>query len=342
MNMLPHQAFVTLWTLTAGAIGAAIAMWLQVPVAVLIGPALITTALGLAGARPEIVPRLRDLCFLVLGLGIGAGFDPTATDAMATWPVVFVVIAILMVAIMVAGRWALIRWFGFDRRAAVLAAAPGHLSFVIAIATEAGHDVARIAVVQSVRLLSLTVIVPFIALAFGVEMLGSIVPAGDLLSGFHIFCLALAAVLTAYVFKRLRVPAPIVLGAMAVSVVGHVTETTPGVLPEWLMLAAFAVMGILIGTRFVGVSWPIFRSALGAGCAIMVISVGLSAIAAMLAAYFVGLSVPELLVGFAPGGFETMIAIGIVIGAPPGLIAACHVVRLLVLTVLVPLMLGRR
>lgn len=341
MNTLVQQIFVTIWTLAAGAVGAAVAIWLHVPVAILIGPALITTALGLVGARPEIVPSLRDACFLILGLGIGAGFDPTATEAMATWPMVFVVIALLMVAIMGVGRWALIRLFGFDRRAAVLAAAPGHLSFVIAIATEGGHDVARIAVVQSVRLLSLTVIVPFIALAFGVEMLGSIVPAGDLLSGVHFLFLAVAAVATAYVFKQLRVPAPIVLGAMAVSVAGHVTGLTPGVLPEWLMLAAFAVMGILIGTRFVGVSWRVFRSALGAGCAIMAISVGLSAIAAILVAYFVGLSVPDLLVGFAPGGFETMIAIGIVIGAPPGLIAACHVVRLLVLTLLVPLMLGR-
>jgi len=51
--------------------------------------------------------------------------------------------------------------------------------------------------------------------------------------------------------------------------------------------------------------------------------------------------VAHVLVAFAPGGLETMIAMGAVLGVVPGFVAACHVARLMVLTVLVPAMLGR-
>jgi len=51
------------------------------------------------------------------------------------------------------------------------------------------------------------------------------------------------------------------------------------------------------------------------------------------------LSMPEAttLAAFAPGGFETMIALG----ANPGFVAACNVARLMILTGLIPLFLSR-
>ena len=49
----------------------------------------------------------------------------------------------------------------------------------------------------------------------------------------------------------------------------------------------------------------------------------------------------HVLVAFAPGGLETMIAIGVVLGVIPGFVAACHIARLLVLSVYLPMMLAR-
>ena len=48
-----------------------------------------------------------------------------------------------------------------------------------------------------------------------------------------------------------------------------------------------------------------------------------------------------MLVAFAPGGLETMVAMGAVIGADAGFVAAAHIARLFMLTGLVPLFLGR-
>ena len=49
----------------------------------------------------------------------------------------------------------------------------------------------------------------------------------------------------------------------------------------------------------------------------------------------------HVLVAFAPGGLETMIAMGVVLGVVPGFVAACHIARLLVLSVLLPFLISR-
>ncbi len=48
----------------------------------------------------------------------------------------------------------------------------------------------------------------------------------------------------------------------------------------------------------------------------------------------------HVLTAFAPGGLETMIAMGAAMGASPGFIAASHMARLMLLLALVPLFLG--
>ena len=58
-------------------------------------------------------------------------------------------------------------------------------------------------------------------------------------------------------------------------------------------------------------------------------------------AMFLDMPLTHVLVAFAPGGLETMIVMGAVLGANPGFVAACHVGRLLVLSVLVPVMAAR-
>ena len=55
-------------------------------------------------------------------------------------------------------------------------------------------------------------------------------------------------------FSRLAVPAPLLIGAMVVSALGHLTDWAPGVLPGWMILPAYLVLGALIGTRFSGIT----------------------------------------------------------------------------------------
>lgn len=332
----------TLITVFIGACGALAAYLLSFPAWVLLGPALATSLAALAGLRLAIATPLRDVSFLLLGLGIGAGFDPQAGSALLRWPLAFAALAVSLVVTMILCRAVLRRGFGFDARSATLASAPGHLSFVLSLAADLNIDVARITVVQSIRLLFLTISVPFIAVALGYEFDTITLSDGPPLSMAALAGLTVVSVGVGLLFLRLRFPAPLLLGAMLVSALGHVTETTSGSLPGFLLTPALMVLGTMIGTRFANMTRAQFLGSLMAGLTTTLVAVAVATAAALPVALALGMPAAHVLAAFAPGGLETMIALGATMGASPGFVAACHVARLLILLVLIPLILGRR
>ena len=331
----------TVLTLAAGAFGALLFWWLNAPVYMLLGPVIAVSLLGLMGVRTAVDPRLRDACFVVLGIAVGAGFNQDAVNAMLRWPLAFVFMTGVIWGIMALCRWMLARYFCFDPRSALLASAPGHLSFVMAIASDSGSDVPRISITQSVRLLALTIVVPFAALLMGVDMTGNIAPAGAGMSLLSILVMIGVSVVVGMIFAWLSVPAPLLMGAMVVSAIAHLTGLETGVMPGWLTLVAYLVLGSLIGTRFSGITPARLASGLGAGLAITGVAVGLAGLGAVPVAWALGMPLGHVLVAFAPGGLETMIALGAVLAVVPGFVAACHIMRLVVLSLLLPAMLAR-
>jgi membrane AbrB-like protein len=333
---------ITVLTILIGICGAAAGWILSIPAALLVGPARAVTLASVAGMRMGITDWLRDVCMVALGLGIGAGFTADASAAILRWPLAFAVLAVMLVLALQIIRMVLERGFGFDRKSAVLAAIPGHLSLVLGIAAGSDLDVGRIALVQTIRLLALTVVVPFAALAMGYEMQATVMPLGPPMQVTHLAALTIAGLALALFFKRVGLPAPMLLGPMIVSSLSHMAGLTPGALPGWIMSAAFLGLGTLIGARFSGMPAALVRSGLLAGIASTCISVGMAALAALPVAMALNMPAAHVLTAFAPGGLETMIALGAAMGASPGFVAACHVMRLVVLSVLLPLFLRQR
>jgi membrane AbrB-like protein len=328
-------------TLAISALGGALATLAAVPAAILVGPAFFVSLAGLAGVRLEIPPLLRDLAFIVLGVGIGAAFDTEAGAAVLRWPMAITALGVSLWVSMQLCQRALVARFGFDPGSAVLAAIPGHLSFVMSIAASEDRDMARIGVVQSIRLLALTLIVPLAALVLGFPF-GAVVAMGGApmtLPVLGLLCVIGAAL--GLVLKRLRLPAPLLLGGMAASGASHVTGVVPGSVPQLLLIPAFLVLGGLIGTRFTGITWAQFRDAFGAGAAVTLIASSIAAMAALPVAWLLDMPLGTVLAAFAPGGVETMIALGAALGFDPSFVAACHVMRLVILTFLIPLAVSR-
>lgn len=334
-------ALTTVITVLIAVCGAALANALSVPAWVLIGPAAAVSIAALTGIRMGVADPVRDICFVILGLGIGAGIDPETSGAILRWPMAFVVLAVMLVVVMGLCRYVLIHGFGFDRRSASLASAPGHLSFVMGLAADLRTDVARVAVVQSIRLLFLTLSVPFIAKAMGYDLTTLKLSDGPAMALPALIGLAVAGLGLGLVLKRLRFPAPLLMAGMAVSAVGHLGGWTPGSVPAALTTPALLVLGALIGTRFSDTSAAQFRSSVLAGLATTLISVCVASLAAVVVALALDMPTPHVLAAFAPGGLETMIALGATMGANAGFVAACHVARLLILLVLIPLFLRR-
>lgn len=333
-------ALQTALTLTIGAMGAAVFWAIGFPAYVLTGPAAAVSLATLLGL-PTVIPNLlRDAVFILIGLSIGSTVTPEVLSTALAWPVSLAMLVVTLIAIVFAARTVLERGFGYSRVSATLAAMPGHLSFVLGLSTDLKADVPRIALVQTVRVLLLTLMVPVLIMLWGVEGTSTLAQSGAIepLALLALFPLALGAGL---VFKRLRVPAPLLIGAMAVSAFGHGTDLTPGVMPPPLTTVAFICMGSLIGTRFRGFDRRALPGALLAGSVTTAIACLVAAIGALLAARLVDLPAAALLLAFAPGGVEIMAALAIETGLEPAFVAAHHVFRLFALGVLIPFWLRR-
>ncbi len=146
--------------LALGAAGAALAWFASVPAPFILGPAVVVTIAGIAGLKTAIPAPLRNGAFVVIGAIMGSSVTPQVLDAARHWPQSFAILALSIVAIMAVTTAIFRRFYVYDRVTAVLSSTPGHLSFILGLGAATGGNLAAISVIQSVRLLALTLFVP--------------------------------------------------------------------------------------------------------------------------------------------------------------------------------------
>jgi len=246
----------------------------------------------------------------------------------------------MLLVIIAACRAFLMRRWGFDRTTALMGAFPGHLSYVLGLSEGIRADIPTVSVIQSVRVLALTLSVPVIIAVFG--DLPEVAPQAAAILDVRLLVAILAlAGAVGWLFKLAKFPAAFLLGAMAVSAVLHGAEIVTAAVPPWMTIAAFIALGSMIGTRFSGTTFAELKRSMAAGVFVTIASVAIAALFALLAAYLTGFPVPSVLIAFAPGGLETMVAMSVLLGSDPTFVAAHHVARLLMLTMIIPLFLIR-
>lgn len=327
----------TMTTLAIGAAGALLFWLIGFPAAMLTGPAAAVSAATILGLPTMIPPLVRDAVFLVIGVAIGSTVTPEVIGTAMTWPLSLFMLGVTLLLVLLLGQSALMRGFGFDRMTALMSATPGHLSYVLSMSTDISADVRRVALVQTVRVLLLTLLVPVLVSLWGVAGTAQLADHGTIAP----LTLAVTVPLVigaGLLLKRLRVPAPLLIGAMIVSGVGHGGNFTPGAIPPWLTVVAFVCMGSLIGSRFRGFGRRELASAMSAGVVTTLVACGIAALGAVLAAEVTGLPPAALLLAFAPGGVEIMAALAVETGLEPAFVAAHHVFRLLLLGICIPLL----
>jgi len=327
--------------LLIGITGAAFTWWFAVPAPFLTGPAAFVSVAGVLGVKCHIPPILRNACFIIIGLVLGSTITPEILSAAAAWPLSLAGMCVSVALVMLAGGTMFQHVFGMDRNTALLASSPGHLSYVLSYSVDLGAGTATISVIQSMRVLLLTLAVPAaVALLTDADMTMR-APVGLALSSVSFGLLAALAAGFGSVLAKVKVPAAYLIAGMIISSIGHATNTTPGSVTPMVSTAAFVVMGTLIGTRFSGVTLSTLRKAAVGGIALTLIGLGISIGAATVISHFSGLPLIDVIIAFAPGGLETMVAMGAIVGADPAYVAIHHVGRLFFLSVFVPFALSR-
>lgn len=331
----------SIMTLAIGAIGAGLARQINLPMFMLTGPAIAVALAGYFGLPVMMAQLMRNIIFLVIGVAIGAGMNAEASAAMLHWPLAFIVLGVALMLIMWLSLVMLQKLFGYDRNTAILASVPGHLSYVMSFGPNAKADMSRVSIVQSVRLLALSFTVPFLAALLGIDTsLAALAPAVPM-NSVSFALLLFVSVFVGVGLNALKLPSALLIAGMLVSTFAQVFGLVRGAPSADIMLAGLIAVGALLGCRLSVLRRAALAKGLVAGLATTLLAVAVAGAAAFGAGLMTGQPFLHVLVAFAPGGLETMVAMGAVIGADAGFVAAAHIARLFMLTGLVPLFLGR-
>lgn len=161
----PLLAGVSDWLLMVGVAfaGAWAGRLTKLPAATLLGPLLLAGAITLAAPDALDVPPLaREVAFALIGLEVGLRFTAETLRAMGRLlgPVVVAILALMAGSFLFA--IGLTATTSASLLESYLATTPGGLYAVLAVAFGAGADTTFVVAVQTLRLLSLVILAPFV------------------------------------------------------------------------------------------------------------------------------------------------------------------------------------
>ncbi len=336
---LRHPLPRTVLTLAAGTLGGAVFAYFNLPAAWLAGALVAVTVLALAGLPVYVPDLLRKIIFVVLGISLGAAVTPETVAGIRNWPITLALLALSLPATMSAVMLYLHYVSKWNYRETLYASAPGALSAVLAMASDAKVDVRMVAFVQTVRVFLLIAALPGLLLSAGLSASTGAIP---LTAGVHVatpgdtLIMALTGIASALLAERLRIPGGLLIGPMLVNGFLHGAGYVQGNIPTFLLFASFVVLGAFTGTRFASTTPAMIRRLLVDSVGAFLVALAVCAVFAVFAAWLSGENVAKTIVAFAPGGLEAMTILAFMIGLDPAFVGVHHLARFVLIALLLP------
>ncbi len=321
-------------TLAIALCGGVTFAWFGLPAGLVSGSVVAVAAAALFGRPVKVPPALARICYVSVGILLGAVVTPETLRGVAAWPTSIALLMLGSIAMMLATSQYLRIVHRWDPLSALLGASPGSLAQVIALSTERGGDLRAIAIVQTVRILLLVVGLPN-----GLALFGFVVPAvaaargpaGMAVLG-EMTLLVAAAAACAAVFQRLRFPGGLLFGAMTGSALLHGTGLVHAVLPWWIGSSCVIVLGGVVGSRFANTTLRMLIAFLGAAFGSFAVSMAVATFFVLVDIHFLSFPIANVVIAFAPGAQDTMMVLALALHLDPVYVGAHHLARFLVVT----------
>ena len=325
----------------AGTLGSLFGWGLALPAPFLMGPVIVSTLFAILRIGFLVPEQIKQISFILIGISVGSNVTPEALLSISRWPLSILIMILSVITIILLCKKILQNFFGMDKKSSLLASTPGHLSFVLMLGTETKADTTKIAIIQSIRVLALTIITPVIVVLYSGSELNDANLQREIMNSGSLVALCLLSIIGGLLLKVLNFPAPFLIGAMLISALSHGTNLTPGYVPNLLEGIAFAILGTVIGARFVGVEMKSLKSCLVSGLTITLAGVFICFLATSIIYKITGIPIIHIFIAIAPGGLETMVAMGGLVDAEPTYVAFHHVMRLFFIALLIPIVLKK-
>lgn len=340
---MPGQATRVALTLLLAYAAARLCVWLHTPIPWMIGPLLASALVSVLGAPTASWDPLRNTGQWVIGMALGLYFTPAVGAAVAG----------LWWAIALGIAWALMLGLGFGawlRRVhagrlpgltreelhstCYFAGAIGGASEMTLIAERHAARTDLVAAAHALRVLLVTLTLPFAMQAWGVNGVDLQPPAARAVHAPGLLALGALALVGSLLMRRLGRANPWFMGALLMTMGITLAGLALSALPGWLTAGAQLVIGVSLGVRFnpafvhTAPRWLV-SVALASG-----VLMGVSAAFGWGLSWLTGLHPATLVLGTAPGGIAEMTITAKVLQLGVPLVTAFQVCRLVAVLLL--------
>ena len=323
-------------TLAIGTAGGALFLLLHLPGGLISGAMIAVGIAAIAGRPLSMPPILTQTVLVLLGISLGSLVSRQLLQHVGAYPLTIALLALATFCSTFGSSLYLQRVHGWDQTSAFLAGSPGALSQIIVLAAEKGADVPAIAVVQTMRVIILTAALPLLLAMTGIAPSSPPAAAVAIASPLELAALIAAAVAAALLLRLIRFPASWMFGAMIGSSVLHGTGLTDGALPPWVRGVALVGIGALIGTRFARMNGRVLLSHVNAALGSFAIAIVISAVFVAVIALTTHVRFADVIVAFAPGAMDAMLALALTLHIDPIFVGAHHLSRFVFVTITTP------
>lgn len=321
---------------------AGVCVWLRTPVPWMMGPLLVTALFSMMGAPTLSSTPLRNAAQWAIGGALGLYFTPQVMTLVARlWWVIALNAAWALGMGLMFGKWlywvhqgssrawmAKFRIHGLTRATTYFAAPVGGAAEMTLMSERYGAQAELVAASHSLRILLVTLVVPFFFQWAGLHGLDPTLPTTRVVDVPGLALLGLLAGVGCWMMVRLGLANPWFIGALAVSLLLTVNGINLSGVPQWLTNAAQLFLGISLGVRFSNSFVHLAPRWLGSVALGTMLMILLCAVVAWVVHAAIGTHWATLALGTAPGGISEMAITAKVLQLGVPLVTALHVTRL--------------
>lgn len=316
-----------LLAVTAGSLCA----WAHAPLPWMIGPLFALAGARLAGVPVVALPGARYVGQWIIGSALGLYFTSTVVRQVALFAPWMVLAGVYALGTGVACGWVLAWLARVDRGTAFFASVPGGATEMSILADRFGARTDLVAVAQSLRIVLVVSVIPFVYTWIGVHGADPYVQGAREFSWLGLAMLMALTALGGAALHRFRFPNGWVVGALCVSLPLTALEINFSTLPVWLSNVGQLLIGCALASRFERDFLSRAPRFLVAVTVTVLLAMALAALFALLLGWAMSAHPATTVLAMAPGGIAEMSITAKVLQLGVPVVTAFHVMRMVLL-----------
>ena len=319
---------------------AILADYFRIPLAWMLGPMLAISIAALSGIKVKMPKLALSVILIILGLHIGNYIDQNLLSQMKDWIWTSIIMFFyILVSIIIVSKY-LQKFSGYKEKTSIFSAAPGALGPLLILAEYEKSDLSQVATAHLIRLIIIITLFPFFVVNFSPTEAMEITKFNYIdQNHLNLLILLIGSIILIYIFDKIKVPAPLLAGALVASGILQITEIASYKLPDQSINFCLLILGASVGCRFADKSLNEVIKNTAHSFVATTLLVILGIIAAVIAGYFVENNFLTLLLSYCPGGIYEVAVIAIAFNLDPNFVAFHHIIRLLMILLIVPVIL---